>query len=440
MDILIINGLLIDPSQNMEQQGDLLIENNTISGIVDQKSYNVNGDRARVKGHESKEFIVIDAKGRWVVPGLIDIHTHMREPGYEYKEDIETGTKAAMAGGFTSICAMPNTKPINDNKSITQYMISKAKSFGYVHLFPIAAVSKGSEGAELSEIYDLVDAGAVAVSDDGLPVLSAGFMRKALLYVKPIGIPVVDHPEELSLSKSGYMNEGIVSVKLGLNGIPQTAESIAVARDIMLAGETGSKLHLAHISTRYSIELVRWAKKMGIPVTCEATPHHFSLTDDAVDGYNTNAKVNPPLRSEQDRKALIDAIADGTVDCIVTDHAPHGYDEKEIEFDKALNGISGIETSLGLSLKLVHNGIIDKKRLIQLMSQRPAQIMNLKNKGTFKAGSDADVTIIDPAKTWTVDKTRFVSKGRNTPFHGMELKGRAIMTITGGTMHGNISS
>jgi dihydroorotase len=440
MDILIINGLLIDPSLDMEQIGSLLIEGNTISGIVDPKSYTIKGDKAFVKSRPDREFTVIDAKGKWVVPGLIDIHTHMRDPGYEYKEDIETGTRAAMIGGFTSVCAMPNTRPVNDNKSITMYMCSKAKASGYAHLFPIAAVSKGSEGAELSEIYDLVDAGAVAVSDDGMPVSSAGFLRKALLYVKPIGIPIVDHPEELSLSKSGYMNEGIASVNLGLNGIPQTAESIAVARDILLAGETGSRLHLAHISTGYSIDLVRWAKKMGIPVTCEATPHHFSLTEEAVKGYDTNAKVNPPLRSEQDRQALIEAISDGTIDCIVTDHAPHNYDEKEIEFDKALNGISGIETSLGLSLKLVHNGIIDKKRLVRLMSEKPALIMNLKNKGTFKTGADADITIIDPDERWTVDKNKFVSKGKNTPFHGMELRGRASMTITGGTIHDNTRS
>ncbi|MCL4557718.1 MAG: dihydroorotase, partial [Deltaproteobacteria bacterium] len=339
--------------------------------------------------------------------------------------------------GFTSICAMPNTRPINDNKTVTHYMISKAKALGHVNLFPIAAASKGSEGAELSEIYDLAEAGAVAVSDDGMPVSSAELLRKVLLYVKPIGIPVVDHPEELSLGRSGYMNEGTVSVRLGLNGIPQTAESIAVARDILLAGETGSRLHLAHISTRYSIELVRWAKKMGIPVTCEATPHHFTLSEGAVDGYNTNAKVNPPLRSEQDRQALIEAIADGTVDCIATDHAPHGRDEKETEFDKAPSGISGIETSLGLSLKLVHSGIIDRKGLVRLMSERPARIMGLKGKGTFRTGSDADVTIISPDERWVVDRGRFVSKGKNTPFHGMELRGRATMTITGGTIHGD---
>jgi dihydroorotase len=437
MNILVINGLLIDPSQDMEQPGSLLIEDDIIKGIIDPKSYTIKGDTAFIKNRQDKAFTVIDASGKWVVPGLIDMHVHMRDPGYEYKEDIITGTMAGMIGGFTSLCAMPNTRPVNDNKTITRYMISKANDAGYAHLFPIAAVSKGSEGVELSEIYDLVDAGAVAVSDDGMPVASAALLRKAMLYIKPLGIPLIDHPEELSLSKTGYMNEGVASVKLGLNGIPQTAESVAVARDIMIAAETGSRLHLAHLSTRYSVELVRWAKKMGIPVTCEVTTNHFSLNEDAVNGYNTNAKINPPLRTERDRQAMLEAIADGTIDCIVTDHAPHGNDEKEIEFDKALNGISGLETSVGLSLKLVHENIIDKKQFVRLMSYAPSTIVNLKNKGTFKAGSDADITIIDPDAKWLVDKDKFISKGRNTPFHGMELKGRAVMTIAGGNIHGN---
>ena len=437
MDILIINGLLIDPAQDMEQTDALLIEGDTIQGIIDQKDYTIKGDRALVNSHPDRAFMIIDASGKWVVPGLMDMHTHLRDPGYEYKEDIVTGTRAAMTGGFTSVCAMPNTRPVNDNKSVTRYMISKANDCGYTNLYPIASITKALEGSELSEIYDLVDEGAVAVSDDGMPVSSAGLFRKALLYVKPLGIPVIDHPEELLLSKSGYMNEGIVSVRLGLNGIPQTAESVAVARDILIAGETNSRLHIAHISTRYSIELVRWAKKRGIPVTCEVTPHHFSLNDEAVEGYNTNAKVNPPLRSESDRQAVLEAIADGTVDCIVTDHAPHSYDEKEIEFDKALNGISGLETSLGLSLKLFHDKIISRKRLVQMMSSRPYEILNIKDKGSLKTGADADITIIDPGEKWTVDKNMFVSKGRNTPFHGMELKGRAVMTILGGKIHGS---
>ncbi len=437
MNILIINGLLIDPSQDIERAGALLIEDTTITGIVDPALYTIQGETAYLKSDKDKRCTVIDASGMWVVPGLVDMHVHLRDPGYEYKEDIVSGTRAAMNGGFTSVCAMPNTRPVNDNKAITGYMIAKARETGFAHLFPIAAVSKGSQGTELSEVYDLVDAGAVAISDDGLPVSSADLLRKALLYIKPLGIPLIDHPEEVSLSKSGYMNEGIASVKMGLNGIPQSAESVAVARDIMIAAETGSRLHLAHLSTRSSFELVRWAKKLGIPVTCEVTTNHFSLNDDAVDGYNTNAKLNPPLRSEQDRQAVLEALADGTVDCIVTDHAPHGYDEKEVEFDKALNGISGLETSVGLSLKLVHERVISRKRLVQLMSQAPSAIVNLKNKGSLKAGADADITLIDPETAWVVDKNKFLSKGRNTPFHGMGLKGRAIMTIAGGTIHGN---
>lgn len=434
MNILIINGLIIDPSQDIERIDSLMIEDGFIKGIVDEKLYKIKGDKAFI---DNKEFIIVDASGKWVLPGLIDMHVHLRDPGYEYKEDIVTGTKAAMTGGFTSVCAMPNTKPVNDNKAITYYMIAKAKQAAYTNLFPIGAVSKGSEGTELSEIYDLVEAGAVAISDDGVPVASAGLLRKALLYIKPIGIPLIDHPEELSLSKTGYMNEGIISVKLGINGIPQSAESVAVARDIMIAAETNSKLHLAHISTRYSVELVKWAKKMGIPVTCEVTTHHFFLNEEAVSGYNTNAKLNPPLRQEQDRQAMLEGIADGTVDCIVTDHAPHSYDEKEIEFDKALNGISGLETAVGLSLKLVHDKVIDRKRLVTLMSCNPAKILKLKNKGTLKPGADADITIIDPELKWVVDKNAFVSKGKNTPYHGMELKGKAIITILGGNIHGN---
>lgn len=440
MNILIINGLFIDPSQDMERTGALLIEGSTITGAVDPAVYTIQGDTAFLKADKNKTYTVIDAAGAWVVPGLIDMHVHLRDPGYEYKEDIVTGTRAAMAGGFTSVCAMPNTRPVNDNKAITGYMIAKAREAGYAHLFPIAAISKASQGIELAEVYDLVDAGAVAISDDGMPVSSADLLRKALLYIKPLGIPLIDHPEEVSLSKTGYMNEGVASVRLGLNGIPQSAESVAVARDIMIAAETGSRLHLAHLSTRYSVELVRWAKKLCIPVTCEVTTNHFSLNEDAVNGYNTNAKLNPPLRSERDRQAVLEALADGTIDCIVTDHAPHGYDEKEVEFDKALNGITGLETSVGLSLKLVHERVISRKRLVQLMSQAPAAIVNLKNKGTLKKGADADITIIDPDAAWTVDKNKFVSKGRNTPFHGMELNGRAVMTITGGTIHGTTRS
>ncbi len=440
MNILIINGLVIDPSQELERQSHLLIHEKNIAGIIEPSAFTLKGDRAVVKGYEGDEFTIVDANGKWVVPGLIDMHAHLRDPGYEYKEDIISGTKAGASSGFTSICVMPNTKPVNDNKSVTMYMISKAKEYGYTNVFPICAVSKGSEGKELAEIYDLVEAGAVAISDDGKPVASASLMRKALLYVKPLGVSVIDHAEELSLSEAGYMNEGVEAVKLGLKGVPSSAESTMVARDILLADETGSRLHVAHVSASRSVELIRWAKKMYIPVTCEATPHHFTLNESAVSGYDTNAKVNPPLRSEKDRQGILEAISDGTIDCIASDHAPHSRDEKEIEFDKSLNGISGIETVVGLSLKLFHEGIIDKKRFVQLLSTNPARIMKLKNKGTLVKGADADVTIIDPEIKWVVDRNRFISKGKNTPFHGMKLKGRAFMTIVGGKISGNIGA
>jgi len=373
----------------------------------------------------------IDAGGLIVTPGLIDMHVHLRDPGLEYKEDIATGSRSAAAGGFTSVACMPNTSPVNDNKAVTSYIINKALSEALVNVFPVGAITKGSKGESLAEMGDLKEAGCVAVSDDGKPVVNAELMRRALEYAKGIGIMVISHSEELALVGEGVMNEGFTATELGLKGIPWAAEDAAVARDVYLAELTGAPVHIAHISTAGSARIIRNAKARGVKVTCETAPHYFTLTDEAVRGYNTNAKMNPPLRTESDLAAMKAALADGTIDAIATDHAPHHLDEKDVEFNVALNGIVGLETSLPLSLKLVEDGVLDLKALVSLMSCNPAKILGIE-RGTLKVGAVADVTIIDAAKTWQVSAEKLESKSKNSPFLGCQMKGAAAYTIVKG--------
>jgi dihydroorotase len=360
------------------------------------------------------------------------MHVHLREPGQEYKETIETGTLAAACGGFTAVCSMPNTMPVNDNRQITEYILKRSREAGNAIVYPVAAISKGLEGKSLCEYGELKEAGAIALTDDGRPVSNSRLMRRAMEYAKGFGMPVISHCEVSELSAGGTMNEGIVSTRMGLAGIPNAAESIMVMRDIALCELTGAHLHIAHVSTHESVEAIREAKRKGIPVTAETAPHYFTLTDEAVSGYNTNAKMNPPLRSAKDRDAIREGLADGTIEVIATDHAPHSSIEKDVEFDSAANGIVGLETSLSLSLKLVEEGIIDILALIEKMSKNPARILGIER--SITAGSIANITIIDPQESYIVDSGCFRSLGRNTPFDGWEMKGKAVLTMVGGKM------
>ncbi|GFO69314.1 dihydroorotase [Geomonas limicola] len=373
----------------------------------------------------------IDAAGLVVTPGLIDMHVHLRDPGLEYKEDIATGSRAAAAGGFTSLACMPNTKPVIDNKAVTSYILNKARNEALVNIFPVGAITQGSKGDTLAEMGEMKEAGCVAVSDDGKPVCNTELMRRALEYAKGVGIAVICHSEDLSLVGEGVMNEGYVSTELGLKGIPWAAEDIAVARDVYLAEFTGSPVHIAHISTEGSARIIRNAKARGVQVTCETAPHYFTLTDEAVRGYNTNAKMNPPLRGEADKAAMKAALADGTIDAIATDHAPHHLDEKDVEFNLAMNGIVGLETSLPLSLKLVEEGVLDLQQLVAAMSCNPAKILGI-DRGTLKPGAVGDVTVIDPNKQWTVLAEKLETKSKNSPFIGWQMKGAAAYTIVKG--------
>ena len=415
--ILIKGGRVISPAQKFDDTCDVLIEKGKVTVI---------GKDLDAQGAE-----VIDADGKIVTPGLVDIHVHLRDPGLEYKEDIASGTLSAVTGGFTSIACMPNTKPVNDNQSVTNYILNKVKEEGHCRVFPIASISKGLQGESMTEMGELKGLGVYGVSDDGKPVSNAQLMRRAMEYAKPFGITIVTHAEDLELVGSGVMNEGPVATELGLKGIPWVAEDAATAREIMLAEFTGAHLHVAHVSTKGSIDLVRQAKKRGVNVTCEATPHHFTLTDEAVRGYNTNAKMNPPLRSAEDREAVRQGIADGTVDAIATDHAPHHIDEKNVEFSIAMNGIVGLETALPLSLQLVEDGLVDLPKAVALLTCGPAAALGIPA-GQLEEGGVADVTVIDPELEWTVDAQKLVSKSKNTPFDGWKMKGAALCTIVGG--------
>ncbi|HMG35309.1 MAG TPA: dihydroorotase [Blastocatellia bacterium] len=417
MGLLIKGGRVVDPAQNIDGIADLLLENGYVKSIGDGLS----DDRAEV----------IDATGLVVAPGFIDLHVHLREPGEEYKETIVSGAAAAVAGGFTSICAMPNTEPVNDNASVTRYVVDKAREAGLARVYPVGAITRGSKGQELAEMAEMKAAGAVAVSDDGRPVMNAQVMRHAMEYARDHRLVVVDHCQCLDLSAGGVMHEGRYSTLLGLKGMNSAAEDSHVARDIMLAELTGARVHIAHISTARSVELVRIARRKGVPVTCEVTPHHLSLTDEAVAGFDTNTKMNPPLRSEADRKALIEGVRDGTIDAIATDHAPHHQDEKMLEFDHAPFGVIGLETALGVVLKTLTRESISLTRIIDMLTRGPASAFGLPA-GTLAPGSPADVTIFDPNQEWTVDPRKFKSKSRNTPFAGWNLPGQVKATIVRG--------
>jgi dihydroorotase len=419
MNVLITNGRILDPSQNLDRSGDLFIREGVIAPAARGKDI-PDGTRT------------IDANGLVVVPGFIDLHTHLREPGQEHKETIESGTRAAVRGGFTAVCAMANTVPPNDERAVTEMVLAEARRHGHCRVYPVGAVSKELKGEALAELADLRAAGCVAVSDDGRPVYNAQLMRRALEYTRMLGIPVVAHEEDSDLNEGGVMHEGYYSTLLGLSGIPAASEETMVARDVILAGHTGGHLHIAHISTRGAIETIRAARARGVRVTCEATPHHLVLTDAEVQSFSTNVKMNPPLRPEEHRQVLLEALADGTIDVVATDHAPHHFDEKNVEFDLAPFGITGLETAFAvLHDRLVTKKVITLKRLVELMSCAPARVFSLPG-GTLREGSPGDVTIIDPGGVQVAGD--YVSRASNSPFTGMELKGRVVATIVGGAV------
>ena len=416
---VIRGGRVIDPG-NLDGIMDIFIE--------DGKIVEIKTDGLADSEHpESK---MIDASGKIVIPGLIDMHVHLREPGYEYKETIETGCRSAVVGGFTGVCCMPNTNPVNDCKAVTEYILTKAREAGTARVYPVAAISKGSQGEDLCEYGELKVSGAVAVSDDGNPVMNSQLMRRALEQAKECQLPVISHCEDLDLAADGVMNEGAVATGMGLAGIPNASESIMVLRDIALSELTGASVHIAHVSTMESVRAIRDAKTRDVPVTAETAPHYFTLTDASVKGYNTNMKMNPPLRSSQDRDAVRQGLADGTIDVIATDHAPHSYIEKSVEFHQAPNGIIGLETALSLGLNLVDEGILTLAGLIEKMSTNPARILGLEN--GLIVGQQADITIIDLERSYRVNADRFKSLSRNTPFDGWDMKGKTVLTMVGG--------
>ena len=422
MPTLIQGGHVIDPGR-FNGIADVLIDNGKVLAIGKNLI-------AQAKTKDGS-IDVIDARDKLVVPGFVDLHVHLREPGFEYKETIKTGTAAAAAGGFTSVCCMPNTHPVNDSQAITEFILEQARAAGNARVFPVGAITKGSEGKELAEIGDLRRAGCVAISDDGQPVMNSMVMRRAMEYALAFDMPVIDHCEDLHLSEGGCMNEGIVSTQLGLQGVPAAAEDVMVSRNLALAELTGARLHLAHLSTVGSVRMVREAKARGIRVTAEACPHHFTLTEEAVRGFNTLAKMNPPLRTWDDVHAIKEGLRDGTIDVIATDHAPHAGQEKQQEFAAAPNGIVGLETALPLTLALAEEGILTLESAIEKLTTAPAKAFSL-SKGSLAPGADADVVIVDPQETWGIDPSRFRSKSRNTPFAGWKVKGRVKTTLLSG--------
>jgi dihydroorotase len=421
MRILIAGGRVIDPANRRDAVMNLLIEDGRIADVSSPGAQPAPAaDR------------VLDARGKVVCPGFVDLHVHLREPGREDMETIATGTRAAVRGGFTTVCCMANTTPVNDNQSVTEFIIDRARRDGAVHVFPIGAISKGLHGEELAEIGELVGAGCVAISDDGKPVMNAELMRRALEYSTLFHIPVIQHAEDAHLTGKGVMHEGRVSTELGFKGIPAASEAVIVARDLLLAELTAGHYHVAHVSTAEAVQLVREAKRRGIRVTCEAAPHHFALSDEAVRSFDTNAKMSPPLRSARHVEAVKAGLADGTIDAIATDHAPHTIQDKEVEFDYAANGIIGLETAFGLTVtSLVEGEVLSLDQAIARLTSDPARIFGL-SKGTLSVGADADVAIVDPAREWVVDITRSASKSRNSPFHEWKLRGQVLATIVGG--------
>ncbi|MCD6255770.1 MAG: dihydroorotase [Deltaproteobacteria bacterium] len=417
--LIIKSGHLIDPGQGLDGVFDILIE----GGVIEAIERDIPVEYAEV----------IDASGKIVVPGLIDVHTHLREPGFEHKETIETGAKAAVAGGFTTICCMANTNPVNDNQEVTRFILKQARAAGAAKVYPIGAVSKGLKGEEMAPIGELKEAGVVALSDDGNPITNSSFLRRALEYARYFGLPIISHAEDKMLSPDGVMNEGKISTQLGLPGIPNTAEEIMVFRDIKLAELTGWHIHIAHVSSAGSVELIRQAKARGIRVTAETCPHYFSLTEEAVKEFDTNAKVSPPLRTKDDIEGIKNGLRDGTIDIIVTDHAPHHPLEKAVPFEQAPSGIIGLESSLPICIRLIEEGVLSWPELIRKMSYMPACIFGLPG-GTLKLRRPADITIIDPKIRYRIDVNRFYSKGRNCPFHNWEVIGRAIITIVDGNI------
>jgi len=416
--LLIKNGRVIDPASGHDAVADVWIEDGVIRGV---------GPNLSPAGAE-----VFDASGLIVAPGFIDMHVHLREPGFEHSESIESGARAAAAGGFTSICPMPNTAPVNDSPTVTTYIIEKARRHAVVNVFPIGAITRGSKGEELAAIGSMRQAGAVAISDDGRPVMNAQLMRRAMEFARSFHMPVINHCEDLHLSAGGDMHEGVESVRLGLRGIPGSSEDVMVARDILLAEVTGARYHVAHISSRHSVEMVAYAKLKGLPVTSEATPHHLTLTDAGMIPYDSNYKMKPPLRSSSDVNAVVEGVVTGAIDAIATDHAPHAGSEKMQEFEKCPFGIIGLETALGIALEcLLHSGKINLNRLVELFTINPARILGLE-RGTLAPGTTADVTIFSTEQQWTYDVNKSFSKSRNTPFDGASFRGGPVATIVAG--------
>jgi dihydroorotase len=419
MNALIKGGRVVDPANAVDAIQDVLVQDGKISRLG--------------RGLQAMDGTpIIDATGKVVCPGFIDIHVHLREPGYEYKETVATGTKAAAAGGFTAVACMANTNPVNDNRAVTDYILAKARSEGFVRVHPIGAVSRGLEGQELAELAELAEAGCVAFSDDGHPIMNSALARRAMEYTLPFGLPIISHAEDSHLAHGGVMNEGVISTELGLAGRPAAAEEVMVARDLCLAELTGAHVHIAHISTAGAVRQVRGAKARGVRVSAEVTPHHLLLTEEAVRGYDPNTKMNPPLRTKRDQEALLEALADGTIDCIATDHAPHALSEKEGEFDAAAAGVIGLETAVSLLLdRLVRPGLLALDTFITRLTAGPARLLNLPG-GSLTAGAEADLTILDLERELTIDPSGFHSKSRNTPFGGWRVTGMPWMTLIGG--------